>query len=602
MKNNLLLPVLLGFLLLSSCQKKLNPTHVILEDLNLDVVPLSITDPNDPNLDANWNFSDPNVTTAQIYYGQRVDGQPVSSVEVLLPWFTAGNPINNEDKDYRPELGWVLYLKDFGTAERPAQTPFFALYNKYSGVLRFFFYNYRVRNLGEASKTYYIAELGFNSISNYNSSLSFYAPHNEFVKTKTNPNTKQIVVTKKDVSDTWLNFDFVMTYDTKYSELLLNVYGANQADLALGSDFSALTAVSSAGASSSSTSGFKNAMEKGYEYIGSTQSLLDAVNKLLEKLNPNSSNNQNLIQSTTTSNHIVNNNQPQVLEESVSPNSISVGTISAAIGVIKGAVGLIKSFSGGKNATTSTQTVIQYSGIVKTTGTATISNNLYSIQFHQDPNSPLTAQRYRPIYTKVTGLIGAPESFGLIATERSYRCEVYRTKDLDIYTYNTGFRYDKLIEAFISNSDLIGKVRLTKFDTYLINNNTTDLGLELASEYNTFEFLAYTPRYINNGIGFDTKHTPPVNAFKTRDNDEARITYGRYIYGLNYGNPFDNTGLNHPQIGIEIHYEIIDPNYPLEDSRERIIHKVISPSILNFTPYTRLPVANNCPPAYEHVY
>ncbi|MBK1441794.1 hypothetical protein JHJ32_17475 [Parapedobacter sp. ISTM3] len=588
MKRNVFFLAMSGLLLLGSCQKKFDRLDVIQEDLSLDIAPLSITDPNDPNLDANWNFSDPNVTTTQIYYGQRANNQPVSSVEVTLPWFTAGNPANNEDRDYRPELGWVLYLKDFGTPERPTQTPFFALYNKYSGVLRFFVYNYRVRNQGEPSKTYYVAELGFNNAANYNASLSFFAPTDEFVKNNTNPSTKQIVVTKKDASDTWLNFDFVMTYDTKYSELKLTVYGASQADLALGTDFSTLNARSSVGGAGV-TSDFHNAMTKGYEYIGSTKSLLDAINDLLGKRDSNKSASQYVVQSEAASGG------------NVAPQSV-VGTVAAAVGVVQSVVGLIRSFSGGKKSTVATQTVYQYSGIVQTTGTATITNNLYSIQFHQDPKAPLTANRYRPIYQYDTGLIGAPDRFHLFARGTLYDmgCYFYRMRDLHLFTYNTAFRFDKFVDAFYHNPDLLGKVKLVKFDTYLVNNIISEIGL--GSEYNSFDFLQWADASLNGGVTGDSPHSLPVNADRRRDIDDAQITYGRYIHPLitdNY-NPFP-TRLNHPKIGIEIHYEIIDPNYPLEDSRERVIFKVVDLTTFDFTPHTGRPL-DYCPQPFEHFY
>ncbi|SFC22092.1 hypothetical protein SAMN05421747_106138 [Parapedobacter composti] len=577
MKTKLHLPLIFSILLIGSCQKIDDQVVIDQEILDFSVSPLSITDPNDPNLNVNWRFYDPDITTALIYYGQRQNGQPVRSVETLLPWFTSGNPVNNEHKDYRPELGWVLYLKDFGTPQRPAQTPFFALYNKYSGVLRFFVYNYRVRNQGEPSKTYYIAELGFNNTTNYNASLSFFAPTNEFVKNKTNPNTKQIVVTKRNVSDAWLNFDFVMTYDRKFSELLLRIHGVNQAEINLGTDFSTLTSRSSVGGSGS-TSGFHNAIEKGYEYIGSTETLVDAIDDLDKKLNPN--------RATATS---------------VAPNSI-IGTIGAAIGVVKGAVGLIKSFSGGKKSATATQTVIQYSGIVNTTGTATISNNLYNINFHQDPNASLTAHRYRPIYKNVTGLIGAPNRIGLLAYERAfhYPCDPMQWREIRLHNYTSEFKYDRFVDAFYENPDLVGKIRITKFDAYLINNKVSEIGL--GNQHNTFEFLGLASSAWNNGLDANTVHTPPVNVGRYRDNDEVQIMFGRYAYPPLYaGTPFPYI-TKYPQIGIEIHYEIIDPNYPFDDSRERIIHKVVAPTTFDVRLHTGAPIRGECATRYEHIY
>src|SRR5690606_27357489 len=554
MKKISLCLFLISGLLLMSCQKELETNQESLEALDLDITPLSITNPNDPNLDPNWEFYLPSVTTGLIYYGQRINGEPVKSVETNLPWFTAGNPVNNEDNDYLPELGWELYLKDFGTPERPAQTPFFALYNKYSGVLRFFVYNYRIRNLGEQSKTYYIAELGFNQPSNYNSSLSFFASEDEFVKSKTNPNNKQIVVTKKDVSDTWLNFDFVVTHDLSHSELLLNIYGANETDLSLGTDFSTLTSRSQGGANSTSTSGFSSALEKGYEYISSITSFAKAIENLINKSDASTF--------AQTEPFYEGYSIPTTENESVSPQ-VAITTITGILGAIQASVGLVKTFFGGKKSTTATQTTVQYSGIVKTTGTANISNNLYSLQFHQDPSASLTANRYKPIYTGRTGLIGAPDNLYLQAEQFAYtNCNNENlANNIYFYNFNSRFVYDTILGGLYNNPDLNGKVSVSKFEAYLVNNALAEKGYFATNDapdyntyrrYNTFKFLEYTPESINNGIGFNTVHTPSKNLLHALGNDEVRIEFGRYSFnraGLNREYPwFDNEKNNHPKI------------------------------------------------------
>ncbi len=142
---------------------------------------IAVTDQHEQNANKNWKWDDPALTTVKLYFKPKINNQPSPSIERPLPWFIAGNPINNSDKDYRSELGWVLYLKDFGTPNRPAQTPFFALYNRYSGVLRFFVYNYRTQDLNEGSKTYYIGKLSYTDPDKHNGTLSFWLPLNNLL-------------------------------------------------------------------------------------------------------------------------------------------------------------------------------------------------------------------------------------------------------------------------------------------------------------------------------------------------------------------------------------------------------------------------------------
>lgn len=595
MKKISLFLLLISGLILTSCQKELETNHEFLESLDLEINPLSIIDQDDPNLDPLWNFSDPAVTTAQIYYGQRVNGQPVSSTEVLLPWFTAGNPINSQDSDYLPSQGWILYMKDFGTPERPAQTPFFALYNKYSGVLRFFVYNFRVRNLSEQSKTYYVAELGFANGSTTSQSLSFFSDY-DFSGYLDYQNTKQIVLTKKDVSDTWLNFDFVMVSGGT-GELLLNIYGANQSDLTLGSDFSTLTAKSSVGASTSNKSNFGTAIEKGYEFISSTHSLLESIDKFNGIKN-------------RSNNSVLDNESDMIIsstnQDNVKPQAIGIPTVTAAIGIVKAGVGLIKSFFGGKKETKNTQTTLQYSGIVRTTGTANITNNLYSIQFHLNYNQPLTANRYRPIYKGSIGILGMPNRIRIHADEHQYQCpsDVNKRKYLSIASGNGNREFDAFVRTFYENEELRGKVQLTKFETFLINNAHAENNRS-NSGYNTFSFLANqnaSLRELNLGVDMNTNQTVPLNAIGIYDNEEVSLNYGHFYYPVSRQQPIYSMGdplqLNHPRIGIEINYRIIDPEYTEEDSRERVIFKAITPKLFyNLVPK---PVQAGCPTPWVH--
>lgn len=86
----------------------------------------------DPNNDPNWDWRASSTFT--------VYPQALGSIEVntTSPFLQGG--ISEAVFDNRPEDGWVLVMRDFGTSSRGASVPYFTLYNKYQGLLRVFPY------------------------------------------------------------------------------------------------------------------------------------------------------------------------------------------------------------------------------------------------------------------------------------------------------------------------------------------------------------------------------------------------------------------------------------------------------------------------------
>ncbi|WP_164126893.1 hypothetical protein [Sphingobacterium luzhongxinii] len=348
-------------------------------------------------------------------------------------------------------------------------------------------------------------------------------------------------------------------------------------------------------------------MQKGYEYASSTQSFLDAISNLQNKIGTTSSSSA---ASITTNNNSFPISQPsQNIQAEFKAASGVITIVSAAVGVVKSVIGPVKSFSGGKKSSTATQTTIQYSGIVNTTGTANISNNLYSIQFHQNSQAPLIANRYTPLYSGKIGILGATDQFYLNAWDFWYpECNSqHHKKELYFFNFNSKFIYDQLISGIYDNSNLNQRISVQTYQAYLVNNTIAEKGYQTVSDapdyntyrkYNLFKFLEYTPESVNNGVGFNTVHTTPKSLFHTLDNDEVRIEFGSYYFGYGAGDWsktwfIKNEKFNYPKIAIEIHYKIIDPNYPLEDSRERVIYKVIEP-ILDYKQFYTSP-RTGCP-------
>ena len=112
--------------------------------------------PGDPNLNAAWDWT-VSGTGHTLYYSNN-GSTPIQLNNVQLPFFTSGHPLATDQKDMYPADGWMLVYRDFGTPTSAPAMPFFALYNKYKGTLRFMYYN--ANNLAYSA---YRAELSFRN-------------------------------------------------------------------------------------------------------------------------------------------------------------------------------------------------------------------------------------------------------------------------------------------------------------------------------------------------------------------------------------------------------------------------------------------------------
>ncbi|WP_104385564.1 hypothetical protein [Sphingobacterium sp. HMA12] len=587
-RNSNLLKIvsLASFLCLSSCTKneKFESTKTIEESTSTGKTKATaITNPNEQNANKNWKWDDPTVTNVKLYFKPKVNNQPSPSIERPLPWFTFGNPMNNSDKDYRSELGWELYLKDFGTPDRPAQTPFFALYNRYSGILRFFVYNYRTQDLNEGSKTYYVGKLSYTDPDKHNGTLSFLAPPEQFVVDKEDKNTSIISITKKSASDIWMNFDFLLakpavanSMPSENVKLNLSIFGANETELNLGSDFSNITAKSVIGGAGT-TSDFSKFINGGVEYTTSGGALLESINKLQGIVNPK-------VQSKAD---VSTNN----LEASRSRAALPVATVAAAVSVVKGLFGFVKSFVGGSKSGGNTQSSLQYNGIVNTTGTAILSNNLYNIQFGLDYSAPISPSYYIPLYEYPIGILRALPPIS--------------------DNYGTGIYFEEN-EFYCGKPSPLGTLKQA---TWAIKRNALEnIYRDFTSEYRGLEpyvrldsinLTLLNRKYFNDGLPNSFLYFPSggvgepriydaLNEYTFQDSKNSgwrnyypftqlgqdyfyvkKWYYPNYIYADYIFNDGSLTQKNKPSLGIYIKFTITDPKYPNNESRERVIFKVV---------------------------
>lgn len=132
--------------------------------------PMSVTDPNrDPNWD--WTIAAP----CTLYYLTTSSGGSINWVSTDLPYYASFGPAAADlnipnNWDIRKDHGWELLYRDFGTPTRGVVMPFFMLYNKYRGLLRFFYYN-TMPELGAFS--YSMVKLGHASFSDPTALLTF---------------------------------------------------------------------------------------------------------------------------------------------------------------------------------------------------------------------------------------------------------------------------------------------------------------------------------------------------------------------------------------------------------------------------------------------
>jgi hypothetical protein len=95
--------------------------------------------PNDPNEDLLWDWR---IEEYTMYIPANGGGTQGVATPIISPFFDqSGNPntfslADAIDKDFASENGWELLYKKFGTESQGVTTPYFVLYNRYSGTIR----------------------------------------------------------------------------------------------------------------------------------------------------------------------------------------------------------------------------------------------------------------------------------------------------------------------------------------------------------------------------------------------------------------------------------------------------------------------------------
>lgn len=354
-------------LIISSCKK--NTTEIEKKDrelLNSRVTKVSnIVDPNDPNLNATWNWW--TYQSHRMYYSPNGSITNIQTLDKFLPFYTQGNILNTgPELDIYPEDGWVLAFKDFGTPTRPIDFPFFALYNKYRGTFRVMLYNAQ-----QTQSSYLKGELSFVNPSYAGALMTLNAEGNQAFIDSYDRSVKDHQITTVNQFADWIVFDFNLAgYDPNYSPnagLKLQIHRVDETSMTLNSTAFTLNEVVKKSTPGGQGSSFANAINNGYNIFDSVNDLKGVLDEKVKD------------SSTGFLHNILNSSYVQ------------------AVPIIGKALGVIRAFIGGTTKPAPRQPM-KFEGTLNFTGLATLGNTLYSRTFSLSSSSTVLSD-YKPVQT-----------------------------------------------------------------------------------------------------------------------------------------------------------------------------------------------------------
>ncbi|RKE57506.1 hypothetical protein [Sphingobacterium detergens] len=331
----------------------------------------NITQPNAPNLDPNWDWNNSALNTVKVYYTTQA-GSTINEHNMLVPWKTQGNPMNQINPDIKTEDGWILVYKDFGTPTRGVYMPYFAVYNKYRGILRVF-----VMNSQSIGTSYFLGSLKFRNSTYTNASLSFFSNAN-YLDSYDKTENQEVMATANQFGS-WMNFDFnLMNYDpnVQANQILdLNIKSVLTSQIKLAStEFSAVPQYLSQ-ITPSYENGVGKVLADGSKVVkgaeGLTSVLLDSKN-LLEKLKTSQSQK----------------------DKSFLNKALGYGEIIPVVGKY---LGISKGFFGGGGSAPSFDPIVKIEGTLKLDGSVVTSIPLHTISLSMKKEGNITPSYYQPV-------------------------------------------------------------------------------------------------------------------------------------------------------------------------------------------------------------
>lgn len=383
--------------IVSSCKKNTIATgEQDTKLLNSRVTKVSnITDPNDPNLNAAWDWW--TYQSHRMYYSPTGSITNIQTLDKFLPFYTQGNILNTgPELDMYPEDGWVLAFKDFGTPTRPIDFPFFALYNKYRGTFRVMLYNAQ-----QTQSSYLKGELSFVNPGYAGALMTFNAEGTQAFLDSYDAAVKDHQITTTNQFADWVVFDFNLSgYDPNYSPnagLKLQIHRIDETNITLNSTAFTLDEVVKKSTPGGQGSNFANAVNTGYNIIDST----DQLKKVLGETTAGKSENGFL-------------------------HSILNSSYVQAVPIIGKALGVIRAFIGGATKPAPRQP-LKFQGTLNFSGLATLGNTLYSRTFALSSSSAVLSD-YKPVQPIHWGIfnLGTMPKLSYSVTEGyDYNCQWY---------------------------------------------------------------------------------------------------------------------------------------------------------------------------------
>lgn len=386
--------VLLSILLISitGCSKiDENPKVPIEQSRSLKA---NITQPNDPNLDANWDWNNSALNTVKVYYTTQA-GSTINEHNMLVPWKTQGNPMNQVNPDIKTEDGWILAYKDFGTPTRGVYMPYFAVYNKYRGILRVF-----VMNAQSIGTSYFLGSLKFRNSAYTNASLSFFSVAN-YLDSYDKTENQEVMATANQFGS-WMNFDFnLMNYDpnVQANQILdLNIKSVLTSQIKLAStEFSAVPQYLSQ-ITPSYENGVGKVLADGSKIVkgaeGLTSALLDSKN-LIEKLKKSE----------------------DQKDKNFLSKALGYGEIIPVVGKY---LGIIQGFFGGGGSAPSFDPIVKIEGTLKLDGSVVTSIPLHTISFSMKKEGSITPSYYQPVRDIKFGIFSLKTAIPVYGTINNY--------------------------------------------------------------------------------------------------------------------------------------------------------------------------------------
>lgn len=180
---------------------------------------------NNDNRDPNWDW------TANVTYTLESTNGTFSNVR--LPYFASSGPAaallnDSNGRDIWPVDGWELVLRDFGPG---VVTPYYMLYNKYRGILRFFYFSTLPQSFTSA-----IARLSYQTQSASRSGAHFTLIDSDRYVDDYDPTRSQLVIGAVTFQQ-WAFFDFdVSGFDPNIGlkddpTFIIEIAGVTETDL-----------------------------------------------------------------------------------------------------------------------------------------------------------------------------------------------------------------------------------------------------------------------------------------------------------------------------------------------------------------------------------